>query len=74
MSSLVHHFVSAKPNPADTTLVRPQNWNEGHEFNPAITGFMVDKLGDNSFSGVTAATPGAFLLIAAVPATCSREI
>lgn len=27
---ILHRFTSAKANSADTTLVRPTNWNDGH--------------------------------------------
>ena len=31
MSTITHVFVSAKPDAADTTLVRPSNWNANHQ-------------------------------------------
>lgn len=40
MSDIVHRFQSAKSDPADTTLVRPSNWNDSHKFDPAIVGLV----------------------------------
>lgn len=31
--TITHQFVSALPDDPDASLVRPSNWNEGHDFN-----------------------------------------
>lgn len=36
-----HKFVSAKADGADTTLVRPSNWNAGHDFVGGATGALL---------------------------------
>lgn len=71
MSSIVHRFVSAIADEADATLIRPSNWNDGHDLTLAATQRAIGRntAGAGAAEEVTAsqifdwisATNGAFL-------------
>lgn len=49
-----HKFVSSKPDAADTSIVRPSNWNDSHEFT-GVLGIANGGTGASSLGGVKAA-------------------
>ena len=49
---ITHYFVSAKPDPADQTLIKPSDWNECHVVaNGAIGAAAIDQTDNFSFTG-----------------------
>lgn len=49
-----HKFVSTKPDSADTSIVRPSNWNDGHDFT-GVLDIANGGTGASSLDGVKAA-------------------
>jgi microcystin-dependent protein len=41
MLSWLHRFVSPKADGTDSTLIKPSNWNDGHDFKSTIDGFVL---------------------------------
>lgn len=66
--SITHKFVSAIPDSADTTIVRPTNWNDTHDLSGTLSAAQFPALtGDITTPGASLTTTLASVIVAAGP-------
>lgn len=82
MSPVRHSFVSPKTDPADTTLVRPSDWNADHEEGVEVFGAVGDGTTDDTTAvqaaidsgGYVRVPPGTYLVSASLVAVSGLTV